>query len=47
MDDLAAHTDSYFLKTKAIVSRFGDREATYAVYAPAGHLHPAAGDRVS
>jgi nicotinate phosphoribosyltransferase len=32
MDDLAARTDSYFLKTKAIVDRFGDREATYAVF---------------
>jgi nicotinate phosphoribosyltransferase len=31
-DDLAAHTDSYFLKTKAIVGRFGDRSATYAVF---------------
>jgi nicotinate phosphoribosyltransferase len=30
--DLAAHTDSYFLKTKAIVDRFGDRTATYAVF---------------
>ena len=29
---LAAQTDSYFLKTKAIVERFGDREATYAVF---------------
>src|SRR6185437_8754657 len=29
---LAAQTDSYFLKTKAIVARFGDREATYAVF---------------
>ncbi len=29
---LAAHTDSYFLKTKAIVGRFGDRAATYAVF---------------
>jgi len=29
---LAAHTDSYFLKTKAIVERFGDRTATYAVF---------------
>jgi nicotinate phosphoribosyltransferase len=29
---LAAHTDSYFLKTKAIVERFGDRRATYAVF---------------
>lgn len=32
MDDLAGRTDSYFLKTKAIVERFGDREATYAVF---------------
>src|SRR5436309_4970832 len=31
-DDLAARTDSYFLKTKAIVGRFGDREASYAVF---------------
>jgi len=31
-DDLAARTDSYFLKTKAIVERFGDREATYAIF---------------
>jgi nicotinate phosphoribosyltransferase len=31
-DDLAARTDSYFLKTKAIVQRFGDRAATYAVF---------------
>src|SRR5712692_8381245 len=31
-DELAARTDSYFLKTKAIVARFGDREATYAVF---------------
>jgi nicotinate phosphoribosyltransferase len=30
--DLAARTDSYFLKTKAIVGRFGDRTATYAVF---------------
>ena len=29
---LAAQTDSYFLKTKAIVRRFGDRPATYAVF---------------
>jgi nicotinate phosphoribosyltransferase len=29
---LAAQTDSYFLKTKAIVGRFGDRLATYAVF---------------
>src|SRR5260221_10712929 len=32
MDELAARTDSYFLKTKAIVERFGDREASYAVF---------------
>jgi len=32
MDDLAAQTDSYFLKTKAIVGHFGDRQATYAVF---------------
>ena len=31
-DDLAARTDSYFLKSKAIVERFGDRAATYAVF---------------
>ena len=30
--ELAAQTDSYFLKTRAIVARFGDREATYAVF---------------
>ena len=29
---LAARTDSYFLKTKAIVGHFGDRRATYAVF---------------
>jgi nicotinate phosphoribosyltransferase len=29
---LAALTDSYFLKTKAIVRRFGDRAATYALF---------------
>ena len=29
---LASRTDSYFLKTKAIVGRFGDRMATYAVF---------------
>src|SRR3954452_290506 len=32
MDDLAARTDSYFLKTKEIVGRFGDRAASYAVF---------------
>src|SRR6202795_3686361 len=31
-ENLAARTDSYFLKTKAIVGRFGDRAATYAVF---------------
>src|SRR5207249_9146306 len=30
--ELAAQTDSYFLKTKAIVGHFGDRPATYAVF---------------
>ncbi|MBV9862019.1 MAG: nicotinate phosphoribosyltransferase [Alphaproteobacteria bacterium] len=30
--ELAARTDSYFLKTKAIVGRFGDKQATYAVF---------------
>ena len=29
---LAAQTDSYFLKTKAIVARFGDRSASYALF---------------
>ena len=29
---LAAQTDSYFLKAKAIVGHFGDRQATYAVF---------------
>jgi nicotinate phosphoribosyltransferase len=29
---LAAQTDSYFLKSKAIVEHFGDRQATYAVF---------------
>ena len=32
MDELAARTDSYFLKTKAIVGKFGERAATYAVF---------------
>src|SRR5947209_14119005 len=32
MDDLPARTDSYFLKTKSIVAKFGDREASYAVF---------------
>ena len=29
---IAARTDSYFLKTKAIVGHFGDRSAAYAVF---------------
>jgi nicotinate phosphoribosyltransferase len=29
---LAARTDSYFLKAKTIVGKFGDRNATYAVF---------------
>src|SRR5271169_865790 len=29
---LETRTDSYFLKAKAIVGRFGDRQATYAVF---------------
>jgi nicotinate phosphoribosyltransferase len=29
---LAARTDSYFLKSKAIVGQFGDRQVTYAVF---------------
>ena len=29
---IAARTDSYFLKTKAIVGQFGDRSAAYAVF---------------
>ena len=29
---LAAQTDSYFLKSKAIVEHFGDRQATYAIF---------------
>src|SRR3954451_22139697 len=31
-NDPSARTDSYFLKTKAIVGRFGDCAATYAVF---------------
>jgi nicotinate phosphoribosyltransferase len=30
--DLARHTDSYFLRTKEIVGRHGDRRATYAIF---------------
>jgi len=32
MQDLAAQTDSYFLRSKAIVGHFGDRQATYAMF---------------
>ena len=32
LPSLAAQTDAYFLKAKAIVGRFGDRQATYAVF---------------
>ena len=31
-DDIARQTDAYFLRTKEIVRRFGDREATYAIF---------------
>src|ERR1041384_3560807 len=31
-DDLAARTDSYFLKTNVRVRKFGDRPATYALF---------------
>src|SRR5215469_11262590 len=31
-NDIARETDVYFRKTKEIVRRFGDREATYAVF---------------
>ncbi|HXE27047.1 MAG TPA: nicotinate phosphoribosyltransferase [Stellaceae bacterium] len=31
-DDIAHQTDVYFRKTKEIVGRFGDREATYAIF---------------
>jgi nicotinate phosphoribosyltransferase len=30
--DISAHTDAYFNRTRAIVSRFGDRHVTYAVF---------------
>jgi len=30
--DIPARTDSYFNRTKAIVTRFGDRQVTYAVF---------------
>jgi len=31
-EDVPALTDQYFLKTKEVVRRFGDRRATYAVF---------------
>jgi nicotinate phosphoribosyltransferase len=31
-DDIARETDAYFLRSKEIVRRFGDRQATYAVF---------------
>jgi nicotinate phosphoribosyltransferase len=31
-DDVPRFTDAYFLRTKDVVRRFGDREATYAVF---------------
>jgi nicotinate phosphoribosyltransferase len=31
-EDIAARTDSYFNRTKAIVRRFGDCRVTYAVF---------------
>jgi nicotinate phosphoribosyltransferase len=30
--EIAAHTDAYFNRTRAIVDRFGDRRVTYAVF---------------
>ncbi|MDE2581973.1 MAG: nicotinate phosphoribosyltransferase [Rhodospirillales bacterium] len=30
--DIAAHTDTYFNRTRAIVARFGDKRVTYAVF---------------
>jgi nicotinate phosphoribosyltransferase len=30
--DLPRYTDSYFLRTKEVVRRFGDRQATYAIF---------------
>ena len=30
--DIAAHTDSYFNRTREIVARFGDKRVTYAVF---------------
>ena len=32
LNELPAWTDQYFLKTKAAVGRFGDKQVTYAVF---------------
>src|SRR6185437_4497671 len=32
MNDIAAHTDAYFNRTKAVIGRFGDRRVTYAIF---------------
>ncbi len=32
VEDIPAYTDKYFTRTKAIVSKFGDKEVTYAVF---------------
>ena len=31
IEDLSSITDSYFTKSKSIVSKFGDTEVTYAI----------------
>ena len=41
--DIAARTDAYFNRTRAIVQRFGDKRVTYAVFLRRpGHLRAAA-----
>ncbi len=30
--DIAAHTDAYFNRTRAVVARFGDKQVTYAIF---------------
>ena len=32
IEDLSSITDSYFTKSKSIVSKFGDTEVTYAIF---------------
>ena len=32
IEDLSSITDSYFMKSKSIVSKFGDTEVTYAIF---------------